>query len=88
MIFDKNRYFYINPITSTPFGGPICILNLIPARNGMGLWPDREIVGASPSPSASFGNSGFGFKNGLLGGCFKDKMIFKIIPTPSAIILA
>ena len=31
---------------------------LIPARNGMGLWPDRKIVGAPPSASsASSGKS-------------------------------
>ena len=30
----------------------------IPARYGIGAWPDGKIGGASSSPSASFGNSG------------------------------
>ena len=30
----------------------------IPARYGLGVWPDRKIVGAPSPPSASLGNSG------------------------------
>ena len=31
---------------------------LVPGRDGPGVWPDGRVVGASSSPSASFGKLG------------------------------